>query len=242
MQWIEPDWPVAANIHAACTLRRGGFSDSPYDSLNPADHVGDNPERVAQNRKLICTTLKLPAEPYWLNQVHGVQAVRAQKYSPTQTISADASYTDQSGVVCAVLTADCLPILLADCHGETVAAIHAGWRGLLAGVIENTLNQLPDSGYFAWLGPAIGPDCFEVGKEVREAFLKRDNFFHRAFRQQVNDKFLADIYQLARFCLKQRGIEQIYGGDRCTVTEQDCFFSYRRDVQTGRMATLIWRD
>ncbi len=242
MQWIEPDWPAPANIHAISTLRKGGYSNTPYDSLNAAAHVGDDLRHVAQNRQLIRQNLKLPAEPCWLNQVHGVDVVKAQKGRHGKMPTADAGYTDQAGVVCAVLTADCLPILLADSQGETIAAIHAGWRGLLAGIVEQTLEQLPECSYLAWLGPAIGPACFEVGAEVRQAFIRRDRCFQPAFRQCANEKYLADIYQLARLCLVQHGVERIYGGDRCTVSEPDCFFSYRRDGRTGRMATLIWRD
>jgi YfiH family protein len=242
MQWIEPDWPAPANIHAVTTLRNGGYSRIPFDSLNPAAHVGDDAEHVWQNRQLIRETLGLPAEPDWLNQVHGVKAVSAQKNRTEQAVTADASYTDQAGVVCAILTADCLPILLTDKQGKTIAAIHAGWRGLLAGVIDKTLEQLPQRSYMAWLGPAIGPDCFEVGIEAAEAFVQHDSQFQAAFCQITNNKFLADIYHLARLCLAQRGIEQVYGGGRCTVCEPEYFFSYRRDGRTGRMATLIWRE
>ncbi len=242
MQWIEPDWPAPANIHAISTLREGGYSKTPYDSLNAAAHVGDDSGHVAQNRRLIRQSLELPAEPFWLNQVHGVEVVKAQKSRHGKTPAADGSYTDQAGVVCAVLTADCLPILLADAEGGVIAAIHAGWRGLLDGVIEHTLRQLPKLSYFAWLGPAIGPACFEVGAEVRQAFIRRDRGFQPAFRPRPDDKYLADIYQLARHVLTRQGVDRIYGGDRCTVTEQECFFSYRRDGRTGRMATLIWRD
>ena len=242
MQWIEPDWPAPANIHAASTLRTGGCSAAPYDGMNPASHVGDAVEAVAQNRRIICETLKLPSEPYWLNQVHGSDVAEAQKHNPASPVTADASYSDQARVVCAVLTADCLPILLADSKGKAVAAIHAGWRGLLAGIVGQTLKQLPGYSFLAWLGPAIGPDCFEVGAEVRQAFVRRNRYFQTAFRQTADEKFLADIYQLARLCLAQQGCDRVYGGDRCTVSEPECFFSYRRDGRTGRMATLIWRD
>ncbi len=240
MTWIEPDWPVPATIHAATTLRDGGISQPPYASLNLAAHVGDRPEHVAENRRIIRQALQLPAEPFWLQQTHSAKAVPATAGMPQ--IMADASFSRQAGVVCAVMTADCLPILLADEQGETIAAIHAGWRGLAGGIIDNTLKQLPDHRYLAWLGPAIGPDCFEVGDDVRAAFVQRDSAFETAFKKQGDSKWLADIYQLARINLWQHTIDQIYGGDRCTVSEPDCFFSYRRDGQTGRMATLIWRD
>lgn len=242
MDWIKPDWPVPANIHAATTLRDGGNSQPPYASLNLATHVGDCPEDVAENRRIVRQALKLPAEPFWLQQIHSAKAVPATAGSEKPPIAADASFSRQAGVVCAVMTADCLPVLLADEQGQTIAAIHAGWRGLAAGIIDNTLKQLPAHRYLAWLGPAIGPDCFEVGDEVRAAFVQRHRAFATAFKKQGQSKWLANIYQLARINLWQHHIDQIYGGELCTVSAPDCFFSYRRDGQTGRMATLIWRD
>lgn len=243
--WLTPDWPAPANIHAATTLRTGGGSCGVYASLNPAMHVGDDAQWVKQNRQIIKELLDLQ--------------------------QADASYTTEPGVVCAVMTADCLPLLVCATDGSQVAAIHAGWRGLLAGVIGNTITsmQIPldppfvkgEAGQFdaadsnsplckrggrgdflVWLGPAIGPDCFEVGAEVRDAFLEKSPAFITAFKQQSNGKWLADIYQLARIDLATLGIDKIYGGGFCTVTEQERFYSYRRDKQTGRMATLIWRE
>ncbi len=243
MIWIEPDWPVPTTIHAVTTLRDGGISQPPYATLNLAAHVGDRPEHVAENRHIIRQELQLPTEPFWLHQVHSAIAVPATADSSITQVTGDASFSRQAGIVCAVMTADCLPILLADEQGETIAAIHAGWRGLAAGIIDNTFKQLPaDHRYLAWLGPAIGPDCFEVGDDVRVAFVQRDSAFESAFKKQRCGKWLADIYQLARINLRKFKVDQIYGGDRCTVSEPDCFFSYRRDGQTGRMATLIWRD
>ena len=283
--WLEPDWPAPANIHAATTLRTGGVSQGPYSSLNPAAHVGDDPDRVRQNRQIIREMLDLPAEPVWLDQIHSHRAVKAVKTAVLQ--QADASYTDEAGVVCAVMTADCLPLLVCSSDGGQIAAIHAGWRGLLAGVISNTVAalqislNLPAPTYsgqafskekaspldstglssplckrpvlsltnggargdlLVWLGPAIGPDCFEVGGEVRDAFLEKSVAFNKAFTEQGNGKWLADIYQLARVELDMLGITHVYGGGFCTVTEQERFYSYRRDTQTGRMATLIWRE
>ncbi len=237
--WLVPDWPAPGNIHAATTLRTGGFSCGAYASLNPAMHVGDDVNLVRQNRQLIKDLLGLPSEPVWLEQIHSNRAVQAVKTEPLQ--QADASYTVESGVVCAVLTADCLPLLVCAANGSQVAAIHAGWRGLLAGVIGNTLNAMQNSDLLVWLGPAIGPDCFEVGAEVRNAFLDKSAAFTTAFKQQNNGKWLADIYQLARIDLSMLGIDRVFGGGFCTVTEQQRFYSYRRDKQTGRMATLIWR-
>ncbi len=238
--WIVPDWPAPANIHAATTLRTGGVSQGVFSSLNPAAHVGDDSNRVRQNRQIIREMLDLPAEPIWLNQIHSNRAVKAVKTATLQ--QADASYTHESGVVCAVMTADCLPLLVCSSDGAQVAAIHAGWRGLLTGVISNTVRAMQRSNLLVWLGPAICPDCFEVGTEVRNAFLEKSVLFNNAFKEQGNDKWLADIYQLARIELAELGIADVYGGTNCTFTEHDRFYSYRRDTQTGRMATLIWRE
>ncbi len=264
--WLTPDWPAPANVHAATMLRTGGVSCGAYASLNPAMHVGDDADRILQNRQIIKECLGLPDEPVWLDQIHSNRAVQAITTEPLQ--QADASYTAESGVVCAVLTADCLPLMVCAADGSQVAAIHAGWRGLLAGVIGNTITamQIPLDPPFAkggagqldlnpplckrgvrgdflvWLGPAIGPDCFEVGAEVRDAFLEKSAAFITAFKEQQSGKWLADIYQLARIDLAMLGIDKVYGGGFCTVTEHERFYSYRRDKQTGRMATLIWRE
>jgi hypothetical protein len=237
--WLTPDWPAPANIHAATTLRTGGVSCGAYASLNPAMHVGDDADLVKQNRRIIKELLGLPSDPVWLEQMHSNRAVQAVTIEPLQ--QADASYTVESGVVCAVMTADCLPLLFCAADGSEVAAIHAGWRGLLAGVIGNTVSAMQNTDLLVWLGPAIGPDCFEVGAEVRTAFLGKSAAFMTAFKQQSNGKWLADIYQLARIDLAMLGIDKVYGGGFCTVTEHERFYSYRRDKQTGRMATLIWR-
>ena len=238
--YLSPDWPAPANIHAATTLRTGGVSCGAYSSLNPATHVGDNTGLVKQNRQIIKELLSLPAEPVWLDQIHGNRAVPAVKTESLQ--QADASYTSESGVVCAVMTADCLPLLVCNSDGTHVAAIHAGWRGVLAGVIGNTISAMQVQDLLVWLGPAIGPDCFEVGAEVRAAFLEKSAAFIKAFKEQSNGKWLADIYQLARIDLAALGIDKVYGGNFCTVTEHERFYSYRRDKETGRMATLIWRE
>jgi len=237
--WLTPDWPAPDNVHAATTLRTGGVSCGAYSSLNPAMHVGDDADLVQQNRQIIKQMLRLPGDPVWLEQIHSNRAVQAVITEPLQ--QADASYTAESGVVCAVMTADCLPLLVCTADGSQVAAIHAGWRGLLAGVIGNTLTAMKNADLLVWLGPAIGPDCFEVGSEVRTAFLEKSTAFTTAFNEQSNGKWLADIYQLARIDLAMLGVTKVYGGGFCTVTEHERFYSYRRDKQTGRMATLIWR-
>jgi len=238
--WLQPDWPAPSHVHAVTTLRSGGVSGGVFSSLNPAMHVGDEAHLVHVNRQQIKEMLALPSEPVWLEQIHSNRVVAAAKSQLLQ--QADASYTDLAGVVCAVMTADCLPLLLCDVDGTQVAAIHAGWRGLLAGIIGNTVACLKNRDLLVWLGPAIGPESFEVGAEVRAAFLEKSAEFSSAFKEQDNGKWLADIYQMARIELQALGINKVFGGNFCTVTEQDRFYSYRRDKVTGRMATLIWRD
>ncbi len=238
--WLRPDWPAPANVHAATTLRTGGVSNGKYASLNPAVHAGDDPVSVAQNRQIIRTLLDLPSEPIWLNQTHSNRAVEAVVTESQQ--QADASYTNRSGIVCAVMTADCLPLLVCSADGSEIAAIHAGWRGLLEGVIGNTITALQSRDLLVWLGPAIGPERFEIGSEVLTAFLTKSLAYKTAFTKHGQDKWLADIYQLARINLSALGIDKVYGGHFCTVTDDKRFYSYRRDKVTGRMATLIWRD
>ena len=241
MNWIKPDWPLPAHVHAAMTTRMGGVSQGHYASLNPASHVNDDPAHVNLNRAIIRDSLNLPNEPLWLQQVHGVAVVKADSVSGIP--EADASYTDQPGMVCAVLTADCLPVLVCGNGGEKLAAIHAGWRGLQAGIIQQTLSRMSCREVSVWLGTAIGPDHFEVGEEVRSAFVTHDSSTRAAFKEHGQDRWLADIYKLARLQLHELGIDQIYGGEGCTVSDSQRFYSYRRDgAATGRMASLIWRD
>lgn len=240
MNWIKPEWPAPSNVHAATTLRTGGVSTGRYASLNPALHVNDRPGNVETNRMCIKQMLDLPKDPVWLQQVHGKHVVRADQVS--MPVQADASVTEREGVVCAVLTADCLPVLFSALDGSKIAVAHAGWRGLLAGVIEETLKAIDDHELLVWLGPAIGPQCFEVGSEVRQAYVQKSTQFAHAFRELTDNKWLADIYLLTKLTLWQHGIENIYGGSFCTVSDEERFFSYRRDGETGRMATLIWRD
>jgi polyphenol oxidase len=238
--WLIPDWPAPDNIHAATTLRTGGVSVGAFESFNPAMHVGDNLDRVIENRRMIKQRLGLPSEPVWLEQIHSNLVVDAAKSGSVQ--QADASYSAEPGIVCTVMTADCLPLLVCDIDGTCVAAIHAGWRGLLAGIITNMVNTLRKHNLLIWLGPAIGPECFEVGAEVRDAFVDKSTIHTNAFKEMDEGKWLADIYQLARNELMIKGLDKIYGGNFCTFTEQSRFYSYRRDKETGRMATLIWRD
>ena len=239
-QWIIPDWPAPVQVHALSTLRQGGVSNAPYDSLNLADHVGDDKQAVAANRKRLICAAALPSTPCWLKQVHGTNVIDAGYVAKVCT--ADASYTDKPGVVCTVLTADCLPLLLCDRHGRVVCAVHAGWRGLAGGVIEAAITALglDTRDLLAWMGPAIGPDVFEVGDEVRRQFINIDNDSQEAFRPSPQGRWLADIYHLARLRLLKRGVQHIYGAKWCTLSDPERFYSYRRNGNTGRMATMIW--
>lgn len=240
MNWIKPDWPVAEHIHAAVTLRSGGVSQGNYASLNPANHVNDLTEHVAINRRIIVEKLQLPSEPKWLQQVHGINVVKADEIH--KQVQADASFTDQVGTVCVVLTADCLPVLFCGDQGDVIAATHAGWRGLHAGILAKTLDAMACRNVVVWLGPAIGPNQFEVGEDVYSAFVDADASTKKAFKLIKQNKWLADIYALARISLFNLDIEKIYGGGFCTVSDPHRFYSYRRDgAHTGRMASLIWR-
>lgn len=237
---ITPEWPVPAQVTACSTLRRGGVSQPPFDSLNLGLHVGDSPSDVARNRAILATSAGFPDRPFWLNQVHGTTVAVLDNTTPPGP-EADAVYTCTPGKVCAIMTADCLPVLFCTRDGREVAGAHAGWRGLCAGVLESTLacfSAAPPE-IMAWLGPAIGPQQFEVGAEVREAFVSHSQQAASAFIAR-GDKYLADIYGLARQRLEQQGVTAIYGGTECTVSEPARFFSYRRDVRTGRMASFIW--
>lgn len=237
---ITPDWPAPAAVRAAQTTRLGGVSRPPFDSLNLAEHTEDIAADVAENRRRLRQRLGLPAEPAWLTQVHGIDIVPAAAGSAC----ADAAWTEQPGVACVVMSADCLPVLFCDEAGEVVAAAHAGWRGLAAGVLEATVAAMgrPPQRLLAWLGPAIGPEAFEVGGEVRQQFIATDPAAVACFRPSPQGRWLADLYALARQRLTRAGVEAVYGGGFCTVRQAELFFSYRRDGRTGRMATLIWLE
>jgi hypothetical protein len=237
---LKPDWPCPPGVHACSSTRQGGISLPPYDSLNLGLHVDDDPHAVATNRQRLQAMAGLPAEPLWLEQVHGTRVVDAKNWQNGG--EADAIFSRHSGQVCAIMTADCLPVLFCDRRGQQVAAAHAGWRGLLNGILQQTVEQFdgPRSDIIAWLGPAIGPQQFEVGTEVYAAFCERYPEAEAAFKHVDETHCLADIYLLARQQLSQLGIRAVYGGKHCTVTEESLFFSYRRDGVTGRMASLIW--
>lgn len=237
---IVPEWPLPPGVAACSSTRIGGISSGPYASLNLGAHCGDNLDDVEENRRRLFADARMPSAPVWLEQVHG-EAVLRLRDEPYASKRADASWSDTPGLVCAVMTADCLPVLFCNQAGSEVAAAHAGWRGLCGGVLEQTVAHFKDrpENIMAWLGPAIGPQAFEVGNDVRDAFIAKDNNAERAFRP-VGEKYFADIYQLARQRLNNAGVTKIYGGDRCTFTEKRDFFSYRRDRITGRMASFIW--
>ncbi|ERO63695.1 peptidoglycan editing factor PgeF [Pseudomonas piscis] len=237
--WLIPDWPAPAGVKSCVTTRSGGVSLAPFDSLNLGDHVDDQPEAVAENRRRL--TEQFSIAPAWLQQVHGVTVAHAD---PAVVATADASWSATPGVACAVMTADCLPALFCNRAGTRVAAAHAGWRGLAAGVLEATLDHLdvPADQVLVWLGPAIGPQRFEVGAEVREAFVTQLAEAAQAFVPSINaGRFMADIYQLARLRLAAHGVTAVYGGGYCTVSDPR-FFSYRRNPRTGRFASLVWLE
>jgi YfiH family protein len=242
--WLEPEWPAPAGVRALSTFRSGGASAAPYASLNLGGHVGDLAQAVAENRRRLKAAAGLPAEPAWLTQVHGTNVIDLDAAADRPGAPADAAFTQRRGRVCAILTADCLPVLLAADPGDLVAAAHAGWRGLAAGVIEATVQALPvaPDQLIAWLGPAIGPRHFEVGAEVREAVLAGDPGAESAFAANARGRFMADLSALARRRLAALGIDRVYGGGQCTFADENRYFSHRRDGATGRQASLIWLE
>jgi YfiH family protein len=241
--WLTPDWPAPRGVRALSTLRVGGVSLGKYASLNLGTHVGDEPAAVAANRHALRRAAHLPAEPAWLTQVHGV-GIADLDADAAPGSPADGAVARSAGRVCAILTADCLPVLFACDSARVVGAAHAGWRGLAAGVLEATVKALgvtPET-LLVWLGPGIGTHHFEVGAEVREAFVSEDPGAGGAFLENVRGRFMADLAALARRRLRRLGVERIYGGTECTHADAKRFFSHRRDGPTGRQATLIWMD
>ncbi|MGV7092270.1 purine nucleoside phosphorylase YfiH [Siccibacter turicensis] len=237
---IVPQWPLPPGVRACSSTRIGGVSQAPYDSLNLGAHCGDNQADVDENRARVYQAAGFPRQPVWLEQVHGRDVLKLTGEPPASK-RADAAWTDQRGTVCAVMTADCLPVLFCNKSGTQVAAAHAGWRGLCDGVLEETVASFTDApeNIIAWMGPAIGPAAFEVGAEVREAFMARDAQAVNAFVPK-GEKYMANLFELARQRLGNVGVTQLYGGDRCTYSEPDEFFSWRRDRTTGRLASFIW--
>jgi len=238
-EFLCPDWPAPPVVAAAVSTRRGGVSRGAYAGFNLAGHVDDDAHAVAANRRRLIEALALPRPPVWLRQCHGTRVVRLGGDEPEEP-EADAAWTDRPGVVCAVLTADCLPVLLCDRGGTRVAAVHAGWRGLAAGVLEAAVAALGGADLLAWLGPAIGPEAFVIGDEVRARLRAGPAAPDGAFRPAGPGRWYADLYALARARLTAAGVTAVYGGGACTVGDAGRFYSYRRDGATGRMASLIW--
>ncbi len=244
LHWLAPDWPVPASVHALSTWRVGGVSVGRYAALNLGDHVDDEPAAVAANRRALREAARLPAEPVWLRQVHGTRVadLDGAEGDARMAPEADAAVTRRPGRVCAILTADCLPVLFAADGGEAVGAAHAGWRGLAAGVLEATVRALgvPPARLAAWIGPGISARHYEVGAEVREALLRADPDAQAAFEPSASGRFLADLPALARRRLEAQGVGRVYASPDCTYADANHFFSHRREAPCGRQASLIW--
>jgi YfiH family protein len=243
-KYVIPQWPVPEQIKSVSTTRQPGCSTEPFNSFNLGTHVGDDPAVVEKNRAVLQSDCSLPAAPQWLNQVHGCVVHRVDHVTESVPV-ADAAWTNTPNCVLSIMTADCLPVLLASRSGDCVAALHGGWRGLAEGVVKATVDALPvhdPADLIAWLGPAIGPQHFEVGAEVRSAFVNKGKAFSRCFVKTAGvDKYLADIFEIGRLCLHGAGVLSVHGGGVCTFKEKNRFFSHRRDAgKTGRMASLIW--
>jgi hypothetical protein len=239
-EWLRPDWPAPPRVRAFVTTRAGGVSEGDFASMNLGLASGDEPGRVARNREIV--RAHLPSDPRWLAQVHGTQVAHLDHLAEREVPTADAAVTATPGTVCVVLTADCLPLLLCDRAGQNVGTVHAGWRGMAAGVIENAVAAMgsPAHEIVAWMGPAIGPRSFEVGPEVRAAFMAVEPAAESAFAPRGDGKFLADLYALARRRLARAGVAQVHGGGGCTLLERERFFSYRRQPKSGRMGAFAW--
>jgi YfiH family protein len=250
MMAIKPHWPAPATIHSLVTTRQGGVSSSPYDSLNLGDHVGDQPSQVIANRQILRN--QLPTEPIWLKQTHGIEVSTpdSRSHHASNPVVADAAVTNIPDEVLVIMSADCLPVLFSNADGTVIGAAHAGWRGLCDGILESTVSEIlmlanksSAQDLIAWMGPAIGPESFEVGEDVVGRFQESGlHDLYKCFLPIANKpgKYLANIYQLARDRLNKVGVNAIFGGDLCTVTDGERFFSYRRDGVTGRFASLIW--
>ncbi len=248
---LTPLWDVSSRVTAFTTTRLGGVSEAPYDALNLGLHVGDDEQAVRENRRRLQESFALPEPPHWLKQTHSTDVVVIDTQDAEAAACADGSWTTSTDSVLAVLTADCLPVVISDIRGTELAVIHAGWRGLAAGILENALARFgSQSELHAWLGPAIGPDAFEVGAEVRQAFIERNPLHEKCFKavnkpatsdQPGTEKYWADLYALARNELQQCRSVTVTGGDYCTVTQAEWFHSHRRDgLRSGRMATVAW--
>ena len=239
LECVFADWPAPESVFACCSTRAGGVSLHGFGSLNLATHVGDDGAHVILNRQRLVDVLKLPSQPQWLNQTHSINVI---DLDTDDSREGDAAMTRVKGKVAVVLTADCLPVLFCNRQGTEVAAAHAGWRGLLNGVLEKTVQKMksPAGDIMAWMGPAIGPLQFEVGEEVREAFINNDSESRSYFKQNRASHYLADLYSISRLRLKKLGLLSVYGGEFCTFTQGEHFFSYRKEQKSGRQASLIY--
>lgn len=248
MQLIKPNWAAPAHIHAYSTTRQGGVSQNEFLGLNLGQHVGDDPQHVANNRLLLANHFIKAANFCWLNQTHSTELIKLTDNTP-QNVDADASWTDSFQRTCVVMTADCLPILITNKQGSFVAAIHAGWRGLCDGIVEKTLHRicselnLSTHDLLIWLGPCIGPDVFEVGDDVRDQFIKQNPLANEAFIEgKATGKWFANLHQLTKLRLADFDGVKITESELCTFNDPKLFYSYRRDGKTGRLATFIWID
>ncbi|MGR6840476.1 peptidoglycan editing factor PgeF [Aliivibrio wodanis] len=241
MSQLLPTWSAPKNINVVSTTRLGGVSKAPFSSLNLGDHVGDNHNDVVLNREKLITLAQLPTEPTWLNQIHSTKVVTLPYIDPINPPSVDAAYTNKANQVCCVMTADCLPVVICNREGTEVAAVHAGWRGLLDGILENTVKHFSSSDLIAWCGPAIGPTVFEVGDDVKQQFCEKDPQAEKAFIPTGHSgKYFADLDLLATQRLNCVGVNDVFYSNLCTYSNTDQFFSYRKEGKTGRQATLIW--
>ncbi len=241
---IRADWEAPRSMVALTTTRAGGVSAAPFDSLNLGAHVDDDPDAVARNRELVQSELALPAAPVWLNQVHGSRVAEVGLDNAGSIPEADAAVTRQRGCVLAIMTADCLPVVLCSPEYDVIAAVHGGWRSLASDIVQNTLLAMdcPPDSVHAWMGPAIGPECFEVGDDVWDRFVSQDWQMAGCFKANERQRFMADIYAIARLSLTSLGVTRISGGGLCTYTDSERFYSYRRTPTTGRMATIAWME
>lgn len=239
--WLDADWPAPKNIHAGTSLRMGGNSLAPYNNFNLAQHVGDDANDVNKNRKILCDHLNLPHKPYWLNQTHSSDIFNMDRTDENR--DADGSFTSKRNSVCAILTADCVPVLFCNQKGTKIAAIHAGWKGICGGIIENAIEIFSESdGLLVWIGPCISKKHYEVGKDVYENCLNHSPMTQKAFEQVNDNHWYADLVRIVKILAENSGVGAIYECDLCTFKEDDLFFSYRRDGTTGRTASLIWME
>ncbi len=239
--WLDANWPAPKNIRAGTSLRTGGHSLSPYSSLNLAQHVGDAPDNVNNNRKIVNDYLNLPSEPYWLNQTHSSEIINLDNVHKSR--KADGSFTSNRKNICTILTADCVPVLFCNKNGTKIAAIHAGWKGICGGIIEKAIKKFPEPEHLlVWIGPCISSEYYEVGKDVYESCLTHSDSTQIAFEQITNEHWYANLVKIVKILCENSRVGAIYECGLCTFKRDDLFFSYRRDGKTGRTASMIWME